>query len=181
MLAGLTDAVHWFTEKEKAIKSSKIYEQQIVIAGKLQQREQEIKALYQQQFQQGDMNYWVKTIDEVMAKAKAPGAEAAMYQRLKAYLSLAFYSISNQSVNSNQDAAAQHFVTLYKRVDNGNSEAWYFSAILNARNKNVQQAKADLLKAISNGFNDKARLMQQAEFQQPALMININEIKSKMK
>ena len=112
-----------------------------------------------------------------MKHAKATGAEAAMYQRLQAYLSLAFYSISNQNINSRQDAAAQHFVTLYKLVDNSNSEAWYFSAILNARNKKPKLVKADLLKAISNGFNDKARLMQQPEFQG----IDLAEIISKMK
>ena len=181
LLTGLTVAANWFIEKNKAIKSSKAYQQQLAIAAKLQQREQEIKAMYQQQFQQADANYWAKEINKVIAKTKLPGTEAAMYQRLKAYLSLAFYSISNQSINSNENVAAQHFITLYKLVDNNNSEAWYFSAILNARNKNAAQAKADLLKAISNGFNDKARLMQQAEFQQPGQLINVNEIISSMK
>ena len=181
LLTGLTDAANWFAEKDKAIKSSKAYEEQLAIAAKLQEREQEIKALYQQRFQQADMSYWVKEINDVMVKSKLPGTEAAMYQRLKAYLSLAFYSISNQHINSSQDAAAQHFVSLYKLVDDSNSEAWYFSAILNARAKNAEQAKADLLKAISKGFNNKTRLMQQPEFQQSGLLINVNEIISAIK
>ncbi|MEP7238802.1 MAG: hypothetical protein ABI685_13080 [Ferruginibacter sp.] len=177
LLKGLSDAVNWFAEKDKMIKSSKAYQQQLAISTKLQQREQEIKMLYQSQFQQGDMNYWVATINDIMARIKGNGAEAAMYQRLKAYLSLAFYSISNQNINNGQDAAARHFVILYTLVDSSNSEAWYFSAILNARNKNAGLAKADLLKAISNGFNDKERLRQQPEFQG----IDLTEITGKMK
>jgi hypothetical protein len=153
------------------------YKQQMAAANKLQQHEQEIKAIYQQHFQQGDINYWVPTVKDVMARAKATGAEAAMYQRLKAYLSLAFYSISNQVINSRQYAAAKNYVSLYKLVDNGNSEAWYFSAILNAADKNAVQVKADLLKAVSNGFNDKARLQQQAEF----TGIDLSEIINRMK
>jgi len=181
MLAGLTNTAGWFTQKDKEIKSSAAYQGQLAVAAGIQQREQQIKAVYQQQFQQGDKNYWEQTINEVMAKAKARGAEAAMYQRLKAFLSLAFYSISNQCINNHQDIAAQHFVNLYKLVDYTNSEAWYFSAIVNARNNNAAQTKADLLKAISNGFSDKARLMQQTEFKQSDLEIDLDEITGKMK
>jgi len=180
LLTGLTN-LDWFTEKEKAITGSKAYQQQLAESNKLQQREQEIKDGYQQQFQRGDINYWVNTINDLMTRSKATGAEAAMYQRLKAYLSLAFYSISNQTINNKQDETAAHFVSLYKLVDSNNSEAWYFSAILNARKQNAALTKADLLKAIGNGFNDKARLLQQPDFQQPVLSATVNEIAAKLK
>ncbi len=180
LLTGLTNMVNWFTEKSTAIKNSKTYQQQLAVSQKLLQKEQGMKTVYEQQFQQDDMNYWVNTINDIMARARLTGAEAAMYQRLKAYLSLAFYSISNQSINTRQDVTAGHFVSLYKLVDSSNSEAWYLSAILDARNKNAELTQSDLLKAISNGFNDKLRLMQQAEFQQPELTVNVNEMIGKM-
>jgi len=60
---------------------------------------------------------------------------------------------------------ARHFVELYKLADPTNSEAWYFSAILNAREGKEGIAEADLLKADNCGFRDKARLLQQPEFQ----------------
>ncbi len=133
------------------------------------------------QFQQGDMNYWMKTINDIDAKSKAATAEGAMYKRLKAYLSLAFFSISNQLINGNQDAEAQNFVNLYKFIDPANSEAWYFSAILNARNKNAKATQEDLLKAVANGFKDKTRLIQQPGFQQLGNEIDLAGIESKMK
>jgi hypothetical protein len=117
-----------------------------------------------QQFQQGDMNYWTKTINDLNAKANSATAEGAMYQRLLAWLSLAFYSFSNQLINANQNNDARYTVELYKLADPTNSEAWYFSALLNARNNDAASTEKDLLKAVENGFNDKYRLQQQPEF-----------------
>jgi hypothetical protein len=134
------------------------------------------------QFQRGDMNYWDKTIRDLQTKAKTRTAEGAMYQRLLAFLSLAFYSISNQLITGNQDnKEARYFVDLYKMADSTNSEAWYFSAILNARNNNAKSTEEDLLKAVEYGFTDKGRMMQQAEFKNPAPQINFTKIESKMK
>jgi hypothetical protein len=100
---------------------------------------------------------------------------------LLAYLSLAFYSISNQLINSNQNKDAQYFVTLYTMADPTNSEAWYFSAILDARNNNATATSNDLLKAVANGFNDEKRMLQQPEFQTLQPPVSFNEIESKMK
>ena len=73
------------------------------------------------------------------------------------------------------------FVSLYKKVDPTNSEAFYFSAILNARNNDAAKAKQDLQKAVTLGFNDKIRLEQQLEFTNSKVNINIDEIENKMK
>ncbi|MGH2563344.1 MAG: hypothetical protein ACRDE5_02445, partial [Ginsengibacter sp.] len=158
-----------------------VYQKQLQAKQGLLTEEQNIKAMYEQQFQHGDMNYWTKTISSVKSKAKAKTPEGAMYQRLEAYLSLAFYSISNQLIKGNQNNDAGYFVSLYKMVDPTNSEAWYFSAILNARNNNAKATEDDLLKAVANGFTDKNRLMQQPEFQKIGTQINLDEIESKLK
>jgi hypothetical protein len=87
-----------------------------------------------------------------------------MYQRLVAYLSLAFYSFSNRMIQAGDNASARHFVELYKLADATNSEAWYFSAILSAREARGQAAESDLEKAVSCGFRDSRRMRQQPEF-----------------
>jgi hypothetical protein len=66
-------------------------------------------------------------------------------------------------------------------ADATNSEAWYFSAILNAQNNNAKATEADLIKAAGYGFNDVNRMMQQPEFQKLSTQINFAEIESKMK
>ncbi|QEC69950.1 hypothetical protein FRZ67_22605 [Panacibacter ginsenosidivorans] len=181
MLDGLTTERTWFKEKDASVTNNPAYKKQWQTERNLFTTEQNIKAGYMQQFQGGGMSYWSKTINDLQTKAKGTSAEAAMYQRLLAYLSLAFYSISNRLIASNQNNDAQHFVELYKMADATNSEAWYFSAILNARSNNVKATKDDLLKAVDLGFNDKNRMIQQPEFMNLAAQINFAMLESKMK
>jgi hypothetical protein len=164
LLKGLTPEVNWFTEKATTLAGNASYKQQLQTQQQLLEKEQGIKGQYMQQFQQGDINYWTKEIADLQTKAKAPTAEGAMYQRLLAYLSLAFYSISNQLINNKQNDMAGHFVILYTQADPINSEAWYFSAILLARKNEMTAAENDLQKAVLYGFTDKDRLHQQPEF-----------------
>ena len=104
-----------------------------------------------------------------------------MYQRLQAYLSLAFYSVSSQLIAGNKNTEARRFVTLYQMADSSNSEAWYFAAILDARDHNTKATEDDLEKAVSLGFNDKKRFESQPEFESGDISINLSEIESKMK
>ncbi|MEP6949924.1 MAG: hypothetical protein ABI863_11640 [Ginsengibacter sp.] len=181
MLDGLTNELTWFTEKDSSVKTNPVYQKQLQTEQNLLTTEDNLKEGYVKQFQQDDMNYWVKTIGDLQIKSKPQTPEGAMYQRLLAYLSLAFYSISNRLITGNQNNEAQYFVNLYKMADATNSEAWYFSAILNARNNNANATKDDLLRAITCGFANKDRMMQQPEFQSLASQINFPEIESKMK
>ncbi len=181
MLDGVTGESVWFHKKEDSILQTTTYQKQARERQNILQKEENIKAVYQQHFQDEDEKYWDQTIADVQSKAKAKAPEGAMYQRLDAYLSLAFYSFSNQLINQNQNQEAEYFVSLYKKVDPANSEAWYFSAILNARNKDAAKAIADLQKSISLGFNDKKRLEQQPEFSNSEIKINLTEIEAEMK
>jgi predicted esterase len=181
MLNGLTNEVDWFKEKDASIKSNVSFQRQWQAQQNLFSTEQNMKAVYMQQFQNGDINYWTKTIRDLQTRAKAQTDEGAMFERLLAYLSLAFYSISNQLITNNQNDEAKYFVGLYKMVDSGNSEAWYFSAILSARNNNAKATENDLMQAIENGFEDKNRMEQQPEFQRMVTQINFSKIESEMK
>lgn len=181
MLDGLTDEAKWFKQKDAAIKSNTAYHQQWKAMQELLQKEENTKNSYMQQFQQGDISYWTSTINNLQAKSKAATAEGAMNQRLLAYLSLSFYSLSNHFIKAGVDDQAAYFNNLYKLADSTNSEAWYFSAILNARRNNPAAAKADLLKAVDLGFDDKTRMLRQIEFQVIADDINLEEIVTRIK
>ena len=180
-LDGISDNASWFKEKDSQIQMNSAYKKQRQITDDLLTTENQIKEGFMQKFQQPDMNYWTKEIKDVQMKAKTNTTNGAMYQRLQAYLSLAFYSFSNQLINQNQNDGAKYFVQLYKMADPTNSEAWYFSAILDARENNAIAAEADLNKSVANGFNDKERLEKQAEFKTLASKINLAGIEQKMK
>ena len=164
LLEGLTDEAGWFRQQLTSISGDPRYQQQRQVQEALLTREQSIKAGYMQHFQQMDKQYWTATIHDLNTKAAVQSVEKAMYQRLLAYLSLAFYSLSNRLIVANENNGARYFTDLYKLADPSNSEAWYFSAVLHAREKDPRAAESDLLKALENGFRDKERLMQQQEF-----------------
>jgi pimeloyl-ACP methyl ester carboxylesterase len=181
LLDGLTGEAGWFCNRAGVIGKDPAYLRQQEGRANLLATEEKIKAGFMQQFQPGDVIYWTKTIADLRVRAAAKTAEGAMYQRLLAYLSLAFYSISNQLINGNQNDAALHFVELYKLADPTNSEAWYFSALLHARSGDGHAAGADLLKAVGYGFNDGPRLRKQAEFQRLSAQIGLSAIERKMR
>lgn len=181
ILSGLTDEVNWFKEKKNFFANNSVYQKQWLAEQKILAEEENIKTTYQQKFGSADINYWKKTIKDVQAKATKKNPEAPMYQRLQAYLSLAFYSVSSQLIAGNKNTEARRFVTLYQMADSSNSEAWYFAAILDARDHNTKATKDDLEKAVSLGFNDKKRFESQPEFESGDISINLSEIESKMK
>jgi len=165
-LDGLTgQEAGWFKERSASIAKDPRYQKQRQAEDNLLIREQNTKAAYAQHFLQDEGAYWTKTIDDLQTKIKTNSSERSMDQRLLAYLSLAFYSISNHLIAGNDNGQARQFVEYYKIADPANSEAWYFSALLHARDNQPQAAENDLLKAFKLGFRDKARLAQQPEFQ----------------
>lgn len=180
ILQGMTEDVNWFKEESNRIKKSTAYQKENQVKQQLLGKEESIKRDYQQHFLPGTMTYWNKTIKEVHQKAKTSTPEGAMYQRLNAYLSLAFYSLSNRLIKSQQNDGAQFFVQLYKTVDPTNSEAWYFSALLNARNYQYDAVKINLEKAVSLGFNDKKRMENEPDFQQQEIQKTFKDIELKM-
>ena len=180
LLEGITGEVYWFKEKAASIEKEPDYYRQLEKEQDLEATETKIKEVFMHQFQTGDESYWVKTIEDVKNRARAKTPEGAMYERLQAYLSLAFYSISNQLITAGKNPDAAYIVDLYKKADPTNSEAWYLSAVLDARKNNAMATKSDLLKALANGFIDKNRLLHQPEFQQLGSTINLSEFENKI-
>jgi pimeloyl-ACP methyl ester carboxylesterase len=172
-LDGVSNQVGWFRQQAAALAANRDYLAQREGQQNLLTIEQNTKAEYMQHFQQDDMNYWIATIRDLESKVSPQTGTGAMCQRLLAYLSLAFYSISNQLINGNQNNVAHHFVELYKMADPTNSEAWYFSAILDARDSQTQAAENDLVRAAALGFRDKDRLLAQPEFKNESFVRNL--------
>jgi pimeloyl-ACP methyl ester carboxylesterase len=180
LLEGLSGEMGWFKEKLASLAGDAQYQKQQQAEQELMIREQNTKAEYSRHFQQDDAQYWVTIINDLQIKARAGTVESGMNQRLLAYLSLAFYSYSNQLIGQNENAVARHFVELYKMADPTNPEAWYFSAILHARDNQAKDAEDDLLKAAGDGFRDESRMMQQPEFQNLSPQIDFSRIEAIM-
>ena len=77
MLEGIADT-KWFVEEDKSIKNNAAYNKQLLQQQQLFLVEQNKKTEYNAQFQQADISYWSKTINDLNAKAKGTTADAAM-------------------------------------------------------------------------------------------------------
>jgi hypothetical protein len=83
-------------------------------------------------------------------------------------------------IGTDRNEPARHFVELYKMADPTNSEAWYFSAVMDVREGHAPAARTDLQKSISLGFRDRARLSQQPEFRKSFSADDLSQMESKM-
>lgn len=180
VLDGVTNETGWFREKAAAIAKDPGFQKQRLSQEALLIREESLQREYMQHFLQPDPQYWNNTISDLQSKASAKTPAGLMYQRLLAFVSLSFYSISNQMIRDNMNREALPLVESYKTADPTNPEAWYFSAILNARNGHGQAAEEDLLKAVGLGFKDLSRIRQQREFQNLSPAINFSRIEQGM-
>ncbi len=180
-LDGISPQVNWFRSQAASLAKNPAYLGQLQDQQNLLATEQNTKAEFMQHFQQPDDTYWTSTIHDLEAKSAGHTAMQQMYQRLLAYLSLAFYSMSNHLIASGDNVQARRFVDLYKLADPTNSEAWYFSAVLNARDGKTPETEADLVKAARYGFHDKARIAQQSEFQQLNPKLDLQKLEQGMR
>lgn len=173
-LNGISDLSLKYENAYIEITKSQSYQKQLADFNSLLEREKNMKSNFAAAMQQNtDANFWKQTVSNLNKQANTKSAEGAMYKRVLSYLSLASYSLSNRALNSGDNETAAKYITLYKIIDPTNSESYYFSAMLNARVKNFDRAKADLQKAIQNGFNDWSRMKAQQEF----AGINLEDLK----
>lgn len=179
-LTGLTPEAEWFRQKAVALDGDVRYQKEMRAREAVFAQESTIKAGYMQHFQQVDLPWFRQTIKDLNAKVAAGGPEKAMDQRLLAYLSLAFYSFSNNLINSGRPDGTREFVEVYKMADPMNTEPWYFLAVVDVREGHTAQAEADLLKAVSLGFRDRERLRRQPEFKMVFSAAQFARIEGKM-
>lgn len=180
ILGGLSGDKGWFRNKVAGYGASAAFKRQLQDRQHLLEAEQAQKNVFMQQFQGGDDRYWSQAVAGLRVKARAGGAEGGMNQRLLAFLSLAFYSLSNRCIQANDNVTGRHFVSLYCLADPTNAEAWYFSALLDAREGRRAAVDGDLAKAVGAGFGDLRRVRQQPEFQHLTPAVDLGALERAM-
>lgn len=90
--------------------------------------EQEIKQEYFDAFQNKDLQWWQKTISTLEAHKE----EDLMDERLLGFISLACYSLANQTLEQNNLAAAQKILAIYRMADPDNESIPEFESRLEA-------------------------------------------------
>ncbi len=112
-----TGEVENYTNKKVTITQQKVEE------------EQTIKQKYIDAFQTKDLNWWKAEINSLNTKKK----NDLMFERLLGFISLACYSISNNSLEQNNLAVAEKILTIYKLADPTNEACAAFTLELEKR------------------------------------------------
>jgi hypothetical protein len=127
------------------------------------QTELAMKEDYSQAFFKNDVAWWKGEIDDLKQHRK--DLPPAMQDRLLGFFSLAGFSLSNRSLQENEEPMAEKMMEIYRLSDPNNPEQAYLRAVLSGRRQHADLAMGALTESLSLGFSDKTRIQQQPEFQ----------------
>ncbi len=104
-----------------------------------------------------DLSWWkteISSLNNNISKDKDRYRNYA-YKRIKAFLGIMCYSISNKALQSNDLKNAEKLLSIYKLLEPDNPDMFYFYALYYKKKGNLRDAKSFLQKAINAGFSDQ--------------------------
>jgi tetratricopeptide (TPR) repeat protein len=82
------------------------------------------------------------------------------FKRIKGYLGLLYYSLSNSALKSNNLKDALKILDIYRLLEPQNPDMFYFSALYYNKKGNADSASCYLQKAIKAGYTDKKSIQE---------------------
>jgi hypothetical protein len=83
------------------------------------------------------------------------------YRRVKSFISMAAYSLSNQSIKADDLPRAEKITEIYQVIDPGNPDAYYFRALYYSKTDQFKMAGQLFKKAVDRGFRDFQKARQE--------------------
>jgi hypothetical protein len=120
---------------------------------KVLKREDELKKMYAQSFEEEDLNWWNKQISILRSDSKNESN-----QRILGYISLASWTYSTKALSANNNTLAFKSLQIYKLSDPENSEQPFLMACLYAKNNLHDSAIFYLNEAYKLGLNDRNKV-----------------------
>jgi hypothetical protein len=108
-----------------------------------------------------DTLWWrneIRGLNEKISRG-SNGMMQPVYNRIKSFISIAAYSNCNSSLRQNDLRMAEKYISVYRVVDPGNPDGYYFNALFLLKSGQENAAAVSFRKAVSLGFTDfkKAR------------------------
>ncbi len=156
-----------FIQQSAAIEQHPEYQKQLAYRAEIMKKETEEQNLFESALLTKDLSWWknrVSMMGRKYMKGKNP-EDTLMNTRLKAFLSLYCYSYANAVLVHREYNEAGKAIAVYEVADPPNPEPNYMRAIVLAVRSENDSAIGQLQIAVSKGFTDKIRIIQQPEFQ----------------
>jgi hypothetical protein len=163
---GLIGADQYKAQSE-VIEQLPEYKKQLACLSAVMKKEAEEQSLFESSILSKDLPWWknrVAKMERRNMKGRNP-EDTLMNARLKAFLSLLCYSYANARLINHDYTEAVKIVAVYEVADPQNPEPNYMRAMVLASRLDNTAALTQLKVAVSKGFNDKNRMMQQSEFE----------------
>lgn len=164
-----------YTEDLQDTKKYKLSLQSIQQNNSYKKEKQEAEQLAAQENQLRDhymhslgkeITWWENEVGKINEEVKRQGKSesAFMLKRMLGAMSLTCYMQATAYMNADNLVKADYFLQVYCMVDPTNSEAWYLSAELHAKQTKIELCLQELAKAINNGFKERERMMNDPAF-----------------
>ncbi|MCK9219888.1 MAG: hypothetical protein M0P47_07550 [Bacteroidales bacterium] len=155
-----------FEKELQAILQLPEFKKQTLYRDNILKKEQNEQQLLMDALFSKDEAWWKARINKmsgVSMKDKNP-EDTLMNSRLKAFLSLFCYSNVNAAMTQHNQEMSGKLVKIYQLADPTNPEAWYLGAVIRMQANDSLEGIRLLKTAVSTGFTDRTRTLNQPEF-----------------
>ena len=122
--------------------------------------ELKVRDSYYKELAAKDINWWKHEIDDLnnhIANEKNK-FDALAYKRIKAFIGIMCYSITNTALQNNDLQSAARILPVYAYLEPENPDMFYFFALYNKLTENSVASQEYLQKAIEAGFSDNEKI-----------------------
>ncbi len=154
-----------YQQAYNSIQQNKSYQAERTKEDQLLAEENQLRQNYMSAFGR-EILWWKNEVGKINNEIRTQGTNdrAFMLKRVLGSLSLASYMQANSLLNTNELDKADYILQIYCLVDPTNSEAWYISAELHAKQGNTSACLKELQAAIKNNFKERDRMMNDPAF-----------------
>jgi len=149
--------------KFAALKESEEYKQSEKQANEALELEIRLQQGYLLALREQDTLWWRNEMRGLNEKIKRAdnGTMQPVYNRIKSFISIASYSNCNNTLRQNDLRMAERYISVYRIVDPGNPDGYYFYALYLAKSGQGNAAADSFRKAVSLGFTDFKKARQE--------------------
>jgi hypothetical protein len=124
--------------------------------------ELEVRDVYMQALLAEDLAWWkteISSLNQNIAKEKDRFKNLAL-KRIKAFVGIMCYTVTNKTLQSNDLKNAEKILSVYKLIEPGNPDMFYFYAVYYSEIGKMYDARSCLQKAIQAGFSNQELIDQ---------------------
>ncbi|MBN1949597.1 MAG: hypothetical protein JW801_00235 [Bacteroidales bacterium] len=141
----------------------KSYSDELILLAQSIKLELALREEYSRDLQQMNASWWQNEISTLDARIHSDNDRYRRfaYLRIKGYLGILCYSLTNASLQQNMLPEAERLLAVYRMVEPQNPDMLYFSALLAFREGREDESKIFLIEALEAGFDDMARFRKE--------------------